>query len=419
MGGDRRPQALTRRVIRAGVRPFACEEGLRWQLKRSIRCSRRHFLGVACVTVGSPAFVRRRGAAEARIQEARVLHADPHAYCGWPTLARSDTGELFLAWSGGREAHVCPFGRVEWMRSRDRGETWSAPRVLHDGPLDDRDAGVLVTSKGTMLVTTFTSLAYEPILERARAAEGTGAAWSAAKLGRWNSVQRRMDADARRAALGVLALRSVDGGRSFSAAADSLVNSPHGPIQLSDGRLLYAGKDLWRSERVGFCLSEDDGESWRWLAELPTRDGDDPRQYHELHAVECTSGRLLVHIRNHNRQNHRELLQSHSDDGGITWSDPAPIGVWGLPSHLLRLRDGRVLCSYGYRREPFGIQARLSEDEGRTWSAPIVLSDDGASVDLGYPSTVQHDDGSLLTAWYEKLAESPLAVLRAADWTLA
>ena len=53
------------------------------------------------------------------------------------------------------------------MRSKDQGQTWSFPRVLIDGPIDDRDAGIVETAKGSILVTTFTSLAYEPILDRA------------------------------------------------------------------------------------------------------------------------------------------------------------------------------------------------------------------------------------------------------------
>jgi sialidase-1 len=39
--------------------------------------------------------------------------------------------------------------------------------------------------------------------------------------------------------------------------------------------------------------------------------------------------------------------------------------------------------------------------------------------DLGYPSTVELDDGSLLTVWYEKVREHPKAVLRQARWALA
>ena len=43
------------------------------------------------------------------------------------------------------------------MRSDDSGLSWSYPRVVMDGGIDDRDAGVLETSSGAMLITTFTS----------------------------------------------------------------------------------------------------------------------------------------------------------------------------------------------------------------------------------------------------------------------
>ena len=135
--------------------------------------------------------------------------------------------------------------------------------------------------------------------------------------------------------------------------------------------------------------------------------------------MEATNGTLIVHIRNHNPKNNRETLQTESHDGGRTWSEPHSIGVWGLPAHLLRLKGGRLLMSYGHRRKPFGNQARVSADHGKTWSNPIIVSGDGAGGDLGYPSTVQLDDGSLVTVWYEKLAKSSFAVLRQAQWTLS
>ena len=74
--------------------------------------------------------------------------------------------------------------------------------------------------------------------------------------------------------------------------------------------------------------------------------------------------------------------------------------------------------TYGYRRSPFGNQARTSKDHGRTWSETIAISADGAGGDLGYPSTIQLADGSLLTVWYEKLASSEFAVLRQSHWIL-
>jgi len=381
--------------------------------------SRRRFLE-RCAFAAAGAFVSgssRAGARGVRIEvlDTMVISLDTQHYHGWPTVARLTNGRLAVVCSGGREEHVCPFGRVDLYVSDDNGQSWGWPRTLLDSDIDDRDAGILETARGTLLVTTFTSLAYEPVLAKAR----TSAAWDAAKLRRWQAAHTRLSEERRRAELGQWMIRSTDGGRTWSPRYSSIVNSPHGPTQLRDDRLLYAGKELWTGQRRnGVCESLDDGQTWRWLAEIPARPGDDGAQYHELHAVECASGRLVVQIRNHNGSNERETLQSESADGGRTWSLPRSIGVWGLPSHLLRLRDGRLLMSYGHRRPPFGNQARISDDEGRTWSETLAISSDGASTDLGYPSTVELADGTLLSVWYEAMRDNPMAVLRQARWRI-
>ena len=409
--------------------------------------TRRQILqGMGALAVGLAAGAPLAALAGARVHSRRVISMQPRLYHGWPTLARRRNGELLLVCSGGRESHVCPFGRVELMRSRDEGRRWSFPRVLIDGPIDDRDAGVVETAEGSLLVTTFTSIGYADILARAEALESQGkGVWTREKLERWQAIHRRITAAEREIELGSWMIRSTDGGRSWSAPYRCPVNSPHGPIQLSDGRLLYPGKIFWYGPsgqskgRIGVCESSDDGQSWRWLAEIPTRKGDNLDGYHELHGVETTDGTLIAHIRNHNTANERETLQSRSTDGGKTWSVPREIGVWGLPSHLLKLRDGRLVMSYGHRRPPYGNQARVSEDQGRSWSEAITISEDGISSDLGYPSTVELNDGSLLTAWYEvmdnpvpkappsaepvqrrlEMASRPdLAVLRQARWIL-
>ena len=96
-----------------------------------------------------------------------VLSRQPELHHGWPTLARCQSGRLLLVYSGGREAQVCPFGRVEFVQSDDCGRNCTWPRVLLDTAIDDRDSGVLETSKGSILVTILTSSAYESILEQA------------------------------------------------------------------------------------------------------------------------------------------------------------------------------------------------------------------------------------------------------------
>lgn len=388
----------------------------------ALAMSRREFfrssaLAAAALAAGAG---NASAAPSAEVLDTRVISPDPEYYHGWPTVARRRNGQLLVVWSGGREEHVCPFGRVELTTSNNDGRDWTWPRVLIDGAIDDRDAGIVETAKGTLLVAWFTSLAYEPRLKAAeQKLAGDNGAWSAERLRRWQAARDRLTAEQRRAELGQWMMRSTDGGITWSARYPSIVNSPHGPFQLADGRLLYAGVELWSQERrVGVCESTDDGATWRWLAAIPTRPGDQSAEYHELHGVEAGAGRMIVHIRNENSANRNETLQTESTDGGKTWTVPHAIGVWGLPSFLTRLRDGRLLMTYGHRRPPFGNQARFSSDSGKNWSDPVSISTDGAGGDLGYPSTVELSDGSLLTVWYEHLKESPRAVLRQARWKL-
>lgn len=387
--------------------------------------TRRSFLTrsarYTAAVVAAPYFVR---AAEPKATglETKVISQQPEFYHGWPTVARRKNGELWVTWSGGRESHVDPFGQVHAMTSRDDGATWSFPRVLLDSAIDDRDSGVVETAQGSLLVTTFTSLAYAAHLQKQSVfGELKESGWEQKRMpleqrAKWDAVHARLNDAERKAELGEWLIRSTDGGRTWSTRMPTRVNSPHGPIQLRDGRLLYAGKQLWAKEgKVGVVVSADDGLSWQWLAEFPVRKGDKASAYHELHAVEAANGALIVQIRNHNDAHNGWTLQTESTDGGRTWSEPRPI-CYGLPAHLLRLRDGRLLMSYGYRRKPYGNRARISADHGRTWGDEIVISGDGRDGDLGYPSTVEIADGTLLTVWYEGQAKPKLAVLRQAKW---
>ncbi|MDG2129280.1 MAG: sialidase family protein [Fuerstiella sp.] len=354
------------------------------------------------------------------VTEIKTISLQSDRYHGWPTMIRRKNGELLVVCSGGRETHVCPFGRVELIRSTDNGATWTYARTILDGEIDDRDAGILETKQGTLLATTFTSLAYEPGLKNAIAAAEQGrATMKPDRLARWQAAHRRLSDEERPKHLGCWMLRSENGGHNWSPAYQVPVNSPHGPINLSDGRLFYAGVTLWADKRkVITCISNDDGRSWNQISEIPTRSGDDSSKYHELHAVEAADGRLIVQIRNHNAANSGETLQTHSADLGRTWAEPYSIGVWGLPSHLLRLSDDRLMMTYGHRRAPLGNQARISSDDAQTWSEPMIIHGGAASGDLGYPSTVEVAANHFITVWYEKLSDSPLAQLQMAQWQL-
>ena len=91
-----------------------------------------------------------------------------------------------------------------------------------------------------------------------------------------------------------------------------------------------------------------------------------------------------------------------SPDDGRSWYmlDQPHINNAGNPATLTRIEDGRIVMVYGWRRAPYGIRARISSDEGQTWSEETILRHDGQSWDLGYPRTVQRTDGKMVTAYY-------------------
>lgn len=402
-----------------GYRPSKRQRG------NQVNISRRRFLQGTSVGLLVSSFVTpnsRVHAAEApahEIQEIKSISRHPGIYYGWPTVGINyQTNELYVVASGGREAHRCPFGRVDFFRSKDLGETWTWPRTIFDGPSDDRDAGLLVTRKGTILVTFYADDQYRDLLAKELECRlrGETPRFDDDKLARWQAVEARMTDEDRKKELGCWMIRSTDHGLNWSVKYPTLFNNPHGPIECSDGRLLYPGRNFFQNAPVmGVVESTDDGATWNYLSSIPPRRGDDAGNCHELHGVEAADGTIIVQIRNHNLNNLYETLQTESADGGKTWSEIHSTGVWGFPSHLLRLVDDRLLMTYGYRRDTLGNRARISNDHGKTWSEPITISDHADNIDFGYPSTVQLPNGSLLTVWYENMG---MTCVRVAKWKL-
>ena len=335
-----------------------------------------------------------------------VICKQPGRYIGWPTIARAGEGRLVIAFSGDREAHVCPFGKTQIVWGSADGETWSKPDTINDCPIDDRDAGALVTRKGTVIVTWFTSLAFEQYGSLKKKCEGS---WK-------DFVSKITDADRTRWH-GNWCLRSTDGGKTWGKPIHTIVTTPHGPIELADGRLLYFGtnykdragradtplKGALAKQRVLACESRDDGVTWKAIGYVPIPKGVSPDGFHEPHVVETADGKLVGMIRKEGDPGRDLCWQTESADGGKTWTETRPTRIWGKPAYLIRLRDGRILLTYGHRRKPYGQRALISADGGKTWPLDqiVAIRDDAPNGDLGYPASIQMDDQSILTIYYQ------------------
>lgn len=99
---------------------------------------------------------------------------------------------------------------------------------------------------------------------------------------------------------------------------------------------------------------------------------------------------------------------AESQDGGVTWrllgkvadTQTAAGQHNGNPPSMIRLRDGRLCVVYGYRASAFGIRAKISGDEGRTWGGEILLRQDARTWDIGYPRSVVRPDGRVVSVYY-------------------
>lgn len=367
----------------------------------------------------------------AEILWTRVICKQPGRYIGWPTACLRKNGELLVVFSGDRDGHVCPWGKVQMIRSTDAGETWSTESTICNTPLDDRDAGIVELPNGDLVVAWFTSVAYMgSIRDRSKLKPGSPQFY-------WWLHDEKLPFAVKEEWLGYYTARSTDGGKTWEAPVKTRGSANHGPIVLKDGRLLMVGRGwhgdgtsaVWQGSKHELPVEEssDNGRSWKVIAMIEPTPPDEMEQFHEPHVVETDDGRLVAQFRFHakpapgeKRRDEAEckLRQAESRDGGKTWTRMTPTEIQGYPPHLITLRSGQLLTVYGRRLGPgFGEYACLSDDQGRTWDVANEIKLAGHfDNDLGYPASVELVDGSILTVYYQAETKGQPTCLMATKW---
>lgn len=336
-------------------------------------------------------------------------------YHGWPTLVKLTDGTLAVAVSACRIGHVCPFGKDLLFLSKDEGKTWSNPIIVNDTWLDDRDTGLCALPNGGLLISWFNA-DYTLLDVRDEALRRD---YSKGEMGLIDAY-RETAIQVEEQHPGAYTRVSHDGGLTWGEATQVQVGTPHGPTMMNDGSLLYFAKLSSRDENnrvldpaerhIVAMRSTDEGKTWTELGRPPMPEGQTCMKFTEADGLQLPSGRIVGAMRWQDIGSPDfgglSIYTTYSDDGGKTWAVPKPSGNWGAPPHLLYHSSGALLCSYGCRTEGrFSERVMVSYDEGETWELDICINDKSPVWDLGYPSTVELSDGSLLTAYYQRYVD--------------
>ena len=76
-----------------------------------------------------------------------------------------------------------------------------------------------------------------------------------------------------------------------------------------------------------------------------------------------------------------------------------------------------MICSYGYRNEPFGQMVAISRD-GINWDKDYNLDGNSAIYDLGYPSTVELSQNRFMTVYYQSNDKSNKQGIKYTIWEI-
>ena len=335
----------------------------------------------------------------------------------FPVLNKLDNGTLAAVVRGGA-GHTGVGGRLDLITSLDGGINWAAPSSIVNTLPDSRNPAFGQAADGNLVVAYSVTGPYD--------------------------VQGNFVFDTSRYTMWVT--RSNDNGGQWTPpqqidTAPFQYASPYGKIvTLPDGALLMGLYGWYLPDEEGGVLppeqqdqwmaavsrSEDNGVTWSHpnpiVGYIPGRTTN--TSYSEIGLVALPGGDVLAAMRGGSTDGVDQVL---STDGGLTWG-PIETVIPGLsrqPADVIQLNSGRLLLTYG-RRTPGanGVEAALSYNVPGQWDGlavpaenprPQIPSNTGqqwdwqthvslewnaASADTGYPSSVQLDDGTIVTMYY-------------------
>lgn len=216
----------------------------------------------------------------------------------------------------------------------------------------------------------------------------------------------------------------------------------HGGIELGNGKFLFVGGE--------YFLTSDDTYGTGIIAEIEDYRTDkriflkhlsiihkdinnnnlyslkEPSLVEYFYNPKINNSNLLVVFRNE-VSNEKPLLDygfysSRSINSGVDWSPPTRLSLKYRDENgnerdieyydsdapeIIKLNDGRLLLTFSSRRDSgvlnkCKIYTSISTNSGVTWeTAKLIASFDSHPSNCGCPSSVQLEDNSIITVWYQ------------------
>ena len=208
--------------------------------------------------------------------------------------------------------------------------------------------------------------------------------------------------------VGCFTVRSFDNGKTFTSPRmipiDGFdgVASSDAIVELDDGNLILPvyGAREGEASSVFAVMSENGGETWEDVYIIADA-SEEGIGYEKPVMLRLPEGKILCMMEAHGQTG--SLYQAVSEDGGRTWSAPVRSGIVGQNPDLILTPAGTVLCLY---RDlwPAGVSFIRSYDWGRTWEQESSLFGTEEEVT---PCPVHLGD-ELLAAYYSCLVKKDM-----------
>jgi predicted neuraminidase len=294
---------------------------------------------------------------------------DKRLFQGIPSMTIAPNGRLWATWySGGTTEGDENY--VLLAASGDFGKTWTEPILAVDvpGPVRTYDPSMWTDPEGNVRLFWAQSFHHW---------DGRAGVWCITTNSGdqentiWSKPQRLCD--------GIMMNKPI---------ADSK-NRWLLPVAIWNFKIDHPDKKIPFGSSV--IVSEDKVKTWNFLGNAV--DPQKEASCDENMIVERKDGSFFMWIRTN-----YGIAESHSFDGGKTWSEPERCGISHTASRFFirRLQSGKLLLvKHGEISQQTGrshLTAILSDDDGRTWKGGLLLDERNG---VSYPDGDQMKDGTI------------------------